>query len=188
LLERRRLHRASRAPWRLVLPTERSTHADPRGAGVMMYHEMGLVEARGFAPVPLFLPDAAIKGERVYPSPTWTRTRRSFPPRWQRRAAPRRRARCPHPGDVLVGDRVRVPGDLVGQRAHRLGQSCLVECNRALGMRRPPVSSEDSRDHRVARVRKIRHAVPAVYAQHHRGRQGLRGADPRSRFRRARGS
>src|SRR4029450_10406076 len=45
-------------------------------------------------------------------------------------------ARCPRRGDVLVGDLVGVLGDLVDQRAQRLGKPCVVERGAALGVRR----------------------------------------------------
>jgi hypothetical protein len=44
-------------------------------------------------------------------------------------------ARCPRRGDVLVGDLVGVLGDLVDQRAQRLGKPCVVERGAALGVR-----------------------------------------------------
>ena len=41
-------------------------------------------------------------------------------------------ARRLHGGDVLVGDPCRLPGDLVDQRAERLGEPCVIECGAPL--------------------------------------------------------
>src|SRR5260370_17671289 len=56
------------------------------------------------------------------------------------------RARCQNDGDVLVGDPCRLPGDLVDQRAERLGEPGVFECGTPLRARRPAVSFEDAGD------------------------------------------
>src|SRR6266540_4387644 len=74
-------------------------------------------------------------------------------------------ARCPCCGDVVVGDLVGVLGDLVDQRAQRLGEPCVVERGAALGVRRPAVSFFYPRDQRFACLCDIRHAVlPSSYS------------------------
>src|SRR5260221_3419455 len=47
-------------------------------------------------------------------------------------------ARRLHGGDVLVGDPCRLPGDLVDQRAERLGEPFVLECGAAGGGPPPP--------------------------------------------------
>jgi hypothetical protein len=70
--------------------------------------------------------------------------------------------RSPRHGDVLVGDRVGVLGDLVDPGFQRLGEPCVVESGAALGVRRPAISLEDPRDERFAQLRDI--AFPELYA------------------------
>src|SRR5260221_1781286 len=56
-------------------------------------------------------------------------------------------ARRLHGGDVLVGDPCRLLGDLVDQRAERLGEPCVLECGAAGGARRPTPSLPEPRGH-----------------------------------------
>src|SRR5258708_37319326 len=52
-------------------------------------------------------------------------------------------------GDVLVGDPCRLLGNLLDQRAQRLGEPCVIECSATRGARRPAVSVADPGDHHL---------------------------------------
>src|SRR5258708_30072801 len=56
-------------------------------------------------------------------------------------------ARRLHGGDVLVGDPCRLPGDLIDQRAERLGEACAIEYGAPLCTRFPSLSLVDPGDH-----------------------------------------
>src|SRR5260370_40442640 len=61
------------------------------------------------------------------------------------------RARCQNDGDVLVGDPCRLPGDLVDQRAERLGEPGVFACGTPLGAPRPARSFEGAGGHFLLR-------------------------------------
>src|SRR6266566_9396437 len=70
-------------------------------------------------------------------------------------------ARRLYGGDVLVGDPCRLPGDLVDQRAQRLGEPCVLEGGAPISARRPAVSLEDPGDYCL-----VRHAL-SVFSSHY---------------------
>src|SRR5258708_16166870 len=61
------------------------------------------------------------------------------------------RARRLHRGDVLVGDPCRLSGDLVDQRAERLGEPCVLEGSAPISARPPALSFADPGDPRPVR-------------------------------------
>src|SRR6266581_5165517 len=61
------------------------------------------------------------------------------------------RARRLHSGNTLVGDPCRLPGDLVDQRAERLGEPGVLEGGAPISARRPAVSLEDPGDYCLVR-------------------------------------